>query len=206
MHTISCAPFRIPPRARGRRITPGMTRHAPIAQARRRANPPYQGRPRLSRLVQTLLRFQVHRFDDRPPPVNFLRLEGSKGCRGLLIAYWNFLAQTSHPTLDSLVRQCINNGCIELGNDVLRRAFGCPHARPDRNVETRKTGFVHRGDVRRGGETRLGGDSVGLDTAITHMRQGVRRLIEQCWVQVRDGPRPQLAAGPVSSGKNMPQG
>jgi hypothetical protein len=60
-----------------------------------------------------LAKLQVHRFDDRPPSFNLRRLEGGKGCGGLLISSWNLLAQIGQTALDILIEQRVNNRRIE---------------------------------------------------------------------------------------------
>src|SRR5262245_43828559 len=126
----------------------------------------------------TSLRLEVHRLDNRPPLFNFALLEGSESCRGLLSECGNLLAQVGQPLLHSFVGQCITNRRIALGGDIMRRTSGRPRAGPTSDVESRQSCLVHRGDVGCGCEARLGGNGIRVDVAVTHMRQGARRLVE----------------------------
>src|SRR5262245_47779683 len=71
-------------------------------------------------------RLQLHLLDNRPPLFDFGFLEGGESRRGPLIERGNLLTQIGQPPLHSRVGQCIHNGRIELGDDVLRRALGRP--------------------------------------------------------------------------------
>ena len=76
------------------------------------------------------------------------------------------------------IGQGLHHRGVELGDDVLRRALGHPQPVPDRHVQARHAGLVDRRDVGRRRQPRLGRHRIGLDLAVAHLRQRVRRLVE----------------------------
>src|SRR5215213_4578168 len=74
--------------------------------------------------AKSSFRFQIHRFNNRPPLLDLLRLVRGKCTRGLLIACRSFLPQIGEPTAYGLVSQSIDHGPVKLRDDLLRRAPG----------------------------------------------------------------------------------
>src|SRR6516165_1543398 len=96
-------------------------------------------------------RLDVRRLDDRPPLLQLGPLKSAEGFRSLLVARRNLLTKVSTLLPRCRMGQGTHDSGIELDDDILGCAFGRPHAGPDRNVKSRKSGLVHGRDFRRRG-------------------------------------------------------
>src|SRR5215831_5870973 len=65
----------------------------------------------------------------------------------LLLARDDMLAEVSQPLAHRRIGQPIQDRCIELADDILRRAFGGPNRIPNRGVEPGQPGLVRRRDI-----------------------------------------------------------
>src|SRR5262249_56177171 len=84
-------------------------------------------------------RLDVGRLDDRPPPVDLSLVEGSQSLRRLLLARHNLVTQLHEPLAGRWSRQSLDNRCVKLADDVLRRALLSPNRTPHPNLEPRQS-------------------------------------------------------------------
>src|SRR5262249_21721594 len=107
----------------------------------------------------------------RPPLVDFSLVEGSQSLRRLLLARHNLVTQVHEPLAGRWSRQSLDNRCVELADDVLRRALWSPNCTPDRSVEPGESSTVPRPGVRCRCRAAPAGERIGFDAARTHLRQ-----------------------------------
>src|ERR1019366_5263055 len=81
-------------------------------------------------------------LDDWPPLVDFLALEFSKRFRALFFRRENILGQRAELFLNFRVRKCGTQSSIELGNNLLGRAFRNPEGMPEGKVEPRQPRLI----------------------------------------------------------------
>src|SRR3954470_11099641 len=62
---------------------------------------------------------------------------------------------------------------IELGDDLLGCALGCPQAIPDADVERRQTSLGNGRNVGHRGQARTGRDGISADLAVAHVLQRI---------------------------------
>src|SRR4051794_9110543 len=108
--------------------------------------------PRISSLIETSvvaaylrrrsLALDARRLDDRPPFLNLGPVQRAKILRRLLLAGRNFLPKLAQPRLRGRVGERLDDGGVELGDDVLGRALRRPQGKPDRAVDSRHPRFV----------------------------------------------------------------
>src|SRR5262245_59112112 len=76
-------------------------------------------------------RLDVGRLDDRPPLIDLSLVEGSQSLRRFLLARHNLVTQVHEAALAGRwSRQSLDNRCVELADDVLRRALWSPNCTP----------------------------------------------------------------------------
>jgi hypothetical protein len=84
-----------------------------------------------------LIRLDVGRLDDRPPFLDLGLVTGAKRFRRLLFARRDFLAHVGESLANGGIGKGIDDGGIELGDNVLGRPLGNPEPVPERKIERR---------------------------------------------------------------------
>src|SRR5215471_4661585 len=96
-----------------------------------------------------LVRRDTSRLDDRPPFLDLGPLVGAECFRRELLRWRDHLAQTDETLAHGRVVQRLDNGGVQLCDDVLWRSLGRPNAVPRGEVEARQSGLIHRCNVGR---------------------------------------------------------
>ena len=100
-------------------------------------------------------------------------VQGGEVLGRLLLARRHLLAQIMEARTRGRIGQRIDDGGIELADDILWRALGCPQRKPDRAVDSVHPRLVYGRDLGRRGQPAFAHDGVGLDQARPHLRQAV---------------------------------
>src|ERR1700723_1855962 len=102
-------------------------------------------------------------LDDWPPLLDLGPLKGAERLRRLLVAGVNLLPEIGQSLTHRRIGQRGHDRTIELSDDVLRRSLGRPNALPCRNVKSRQSGFVLRGNIWRRRRTARRCNRIGFD-------------------------------------------
>src|SRR5262245_53544141 len=94
-----------------------------------------------------LVPFDVRCLDDGPPLLDLGLVKGRERVWRLLLARDDMLAEVSQPLAHRQIGQPIQDRCIELADDILRRALGGANRIPNRGVEPGQPGLVRRRDI-----------------------------------------------------------
>src|SRR5260370_42152756 len=103
---------------------------------------------RISKCKTTLAQMRsvlrdASRLDDRTTLLDLGLLVGAERFRRELVWRRDHLAEIGESLAHGRIAQSVNDGGVELADDVLRRSLGRPDPIPGREIESGQSGLVH---------------------------------------------------------------